>query len=71
MVTRPRELSGLALYLQTGVSASFRLGGRVWLEAAAAVGVPLRGLEATDNGEAATGASGLQLSGAGGVSVEL
>jgi hypothetical protein len=33
--------------------------------------VPLRGLEATDNGEAATGASGLQLSGAGGVSVEL
>jgi hypothetical protein len=66
-----REFSGFAVYAQAGVSGALRLAGPVWLEAAAAVGVPLRGLEATDEGETATGASGLQLSSSFAVSIEL
>lgn len=57
-----RELSGLALYAQASLFAAIRLAGPIWLEANAAAGAPLRGLEATDGGETASGAAGPQLS---------
>jgi hypothetical protein len=66
-----RELSGLALYAQASGFAALHVGGRVWLEAGAALGAPLRGLEATDDGETASGASSLQLSSSIAVSLEL
>jgi hypothetical protein len=66
-----RDLSGLALYVRTGVAAAMHVAPPLWLEAGACIGVPLRGLEATDGGELATGASGLQLSVVGGVAIEL
>lgn len=69
--TSAREFSGVALYVRAGVSAAVPIAPSVWLEAGASVGLPLRGLEATDGGEIATGASGLQLSVVSGVSIEL
>ncbi len=66
-----RELSGFAVYAQAGASGALQIARPLWIEAGVSIGVPVRGLEATDGGETATGASGLQLASSVAVSIEL
>jgi hypothetical protein len=63
--------SGLALYAKAGTFAAFRIAGPVWFEAVGMLGVPLRGVEATDDDQKVTGATGLQVAAAVSLSIEL
>jgi hypothetical protein len=65
------ELSGLTAYARLGAFTSLRLGGAFRLDAAVGGGIPLRGLEATDQGRVVTGVSGLELFARLGPTVEL
>jgi hypothetical protein len=60
-----------ALFARGGPGAALRFAGPFWLAAEAAVGAPLRAVEADDGDDTATGASGLELSLGAGLSVEL
>lgn len=64
-------VSSLACYAQTSSFLSVRIGGSVWFDASAVLGLPLRAVEATDSGRAATGVSGLQLSLRTGLTMDL
>jgi hypothetical protein len=64
-------LSGLTCYAQTSSFLSVRLGGSFWFDTSAVLGLPLRAIEATDSGRAATGVSGLQLSLRTGLTIDL
>jgi hypothetical protein len=64
-------LSGLACYAQTSSFLSVRLGGSFWFDTSAVLGLPLRAVEATDSGRAATGVSGLQVSLRTGLTIDL
>jgi hypothetical protein len=65
------EISGLTAYARLGAFTSLRLGGPLRLDATLGGGVPLRALEATDNGQVVTGVSGLELFAQLGPTVEL
>jgi hypothetical protein len=65
------ELSGLTAFARLGAFTSLRLGGPLRLDLTAGGGVPLRALEATDNGQVVTGVSGLELFAQLGPTVEL
>lgn len=58
--TKEADHAGFACYAQSLAFASLRLGGRAWLDVAAASGLALRGQDAMDTGRRATGVSGLQ-----------
>lgn len=60
-----------SLFLRGGPGAALGVAGPVWVNASAAVGAPLRAVEAVDDGATATGASGLELSLGIGLAVEL
>ena len=54
-----------------GATASLPLAGPLWVELGGVLGAPLHALEGTDDGRAATAASGLQLGAWSGLSVQL
>ena len=56
------SLNGIAIYARSGLNAAVHLGGAMWFEFGAGVGVPLRAIEANDTGRVVTGASGLEQS---------
>lgn len=64
-------VSGLACYAQASSFVSVRLGHSLSFETSAVLGLPLREVEATDSGRAATGVSGLQLSLRTGLTMDL
>jgi hypothetical protein len=63
--------SELVVTARGGVVSSLVLGAGVRFELAGTAGYPLRGVEATDTGNAVSGASGVELGAALGFSVEL
>lgn len=65
------RFTGFALYGQALLSASLPLAGPLWVELGGVLGAPLRALEGTDDGRAATAASGVQLGAWSGLSVQL
>jgi hypothetical protein len=66
-----RAASGVVVSARAGVVSSLALGGGIWLELGGTAGYVLRGLEATDDGQVVSGASGAELGAALGLSVEL
>ncbi len=65
------ELAGPVFYARGSLSFDLRLLGPVWFAAALHAGAPLRGLEASADGEVITGTSGLLLGAQAGLAVEL
>ncbi len=65
------ELSGLTAFARLGAFTSLRLGGPFRLDASVGGGVPIRALEATDDGQVVTGVSGIELFAQLGPTVEL
>lgn len=65
------SLEGLACYGQATSFAAFELGGPWWFDVTAALGLPVRAVEATDSGRTATGVSGVQLALFGALTLEL
>ncbi len=65
------ELRGVVAFGRSSVVFDVRLRGPIWLSTAVHGGLPLRGLEATADGETVTGASRWLLGAQVGVSVEL
>jgi hypothetical protein len=63
--------SDIVVCARAGVVSSIELGGGVWLELGGTAGYTLMGLEATDEGQVVSGASGTELGAALGISVEL
>jgi hypothetical protein len=63
--------ASFAVFARGGPEAALRLVGPLWLGLGAGLGAPLRAIEADDGESAATGMSGLELSFAAGLSVEL
>ncbi len=66
-----RAASGTVVSVRAGVVSSLELGAGIWLELGGTAGYVLRGLEATDDGRVVSGASGVELGAALGLSVEL
>ncbi len=54
------NLSGLALFARSGLNAAIHPVGPMWFELGAGLGLPLRGLEATDAGRDIAGVAGLE-----------
>ncbi len=65
------DISGLALFARTGLNAAIRPANSVWFEMGAGLGIPLRGLEATDAGRDGAGVAGLEQYGSFALLVEL
>jgi hypothetical protein len=65
------ELSGLTAFARLGAFTAVHLGGAFRLDASVGGGLPLRALEATDNGRVVTGVSGIELFALLGPTVEL
>jgi hypothetical protein len=63
--------ASFAIFARGGPEAALRLVGPLWLGLGAGVGAPLRAIDADDGESTATGMSGLELSLAAGLSVEL
>jgi hypothetical protein len=54
------DLNGLALFARTGINAAVHAARPLWFEFGAGLGIPLRGLEATDAGRDVAGVAGLE-----------
>ncbi len=65
------DLSGLARFARTGLNAAIHPIGPWWFELGVGVGLPLRGLEATDAGRDVTGVAGLEQYGSFALLVEI
>jgi len=69
--TAPGRFDGFVLYSQAVVSTAWHAAGPLWLELGVVLGAPLHALEGTDDGHAATAASGLELGLSTAVSLQL
>jgi hypothetical protein len=65
------DFTSFAVFARLGPGAALRLAGPLWLGVGAGAGAPIRAIEAEDGEMAVTGVSGLELSAALGLSVEL